>query len=139
MSIKFSGANLNINADVNINGLEELINVLKSIDAKLGREPEINIGMPQIQSGSEISNDAEISKDNSTQSAQESRKVPVSSVAYTLPQLQAAAAKLIHGDDEKRSMLQQVLKGLGVNSIMELSEDKLNAFAQGIRNLGGVI
>lgn len=64
---------------------------------------------------------------------------PVSEVAYTLPQLQAAATQLVQSGKIQGTDLFPILQGLGVNAMSDLTPDKFNDFALKLKELGGVI
>lgn len=64
---------------------------------------------------------------------------PVSKVAYTLPQLQAAATQLVQSGKIQGTDLFPILQGLGVNAMSDLTPDKFNDFALKLKELGGVI
>lgn len=64
---------------------------------------------------------------------------PVSQVAYSLSQLQNAAATLVQSGKAQPADLVPILNSLGANALTDLPEDKFNDFAAELRKLGGVI
>ena len=71
--------------------------------------------------------------------AQPVTTAPVSEVAYTLPQLQAAATQLVQSGKIQGTDLFPILQSLGVNAMSDLAPDKFNDFALKLKELGGVI
>lgn len=71
--------------------------------------------------------------------AQPVTTAPVSEVAYTLPQLQAAATQLVQSGKIQGTDLFPILQSLGVNAMSDLTPDKFNDFALKLKELGGVI
>lgn len=71
--------------------------------------------------------------------AQPVTTAPVSEVAYTLPQLQAAATQLVQSGKIQGTDLFPILQSLGVNAMSDLTPDKFNDFALRLKELGGVI
>lgn len=71
--------------------------------------------------------------------AQAQAQVPTSSPAYTFEQLQLAAANFARASADNRNSLIGLLQKLGLGTFTDLSEDKFDAFAAGLRELGGVI
>lgn len=63
-------------------------------------------------------------------------EVPTAAPAYSRDQLALAAGSLM---ETNMQGLQDILKDLGVAALTELSEDKFDAFAAGIRALGAKI
>lgn len=66
-------------------------------------------------------------------------QVPVGSPAYTFEQLQLAAANFARASADNRNSLIGLLQKLGLGTFTDLGEDKFDAFAAGLRELGGVI
>lgn len=147
MSIKFSGANLNINADVNINGLEELISVLKSIDSKLGvgEVPKADTAEPvhasavtqQVMPSQPPVQPVQAQPVPATTPTQPA--VPTAKVAYTFEQIQLCAGKLVQ--EGKREALLNLIKGFGLNSLTDIQSrpELFNDIAQKLREIGGSI
>lgn len=62
---------------------------------------------------------------------------PTSAVTYTIDQLQTAIAPLL--DAGKVSQIQQLVQSFGVNTLMEIPQARYGEFANGLRQLGGVL
>ena len=66
--------------------------------------------------------------------------VPVAPApGITLEQLATAGAELIRADRNKHAALMTLLQQFGVRSVMDLSPDKIGAFATAMRGLGANI
>lgn len=85
----------------------------------------------------EITEKVEQSEEKLSEGVEESSTVPTSAPAYTFEQIQLAAANLARGG--KREELANLLKEFGVASLPDLKEDKFDAFALKLRELGGTI
>lgn len=65
-------------------------------------------------------------------------QAPVQSAPnYTIEQLQTAIAPLL--DAGKVGQIQALVQGFGVNTLMEIPPARYGEFANGLRNLGGVL
>lgn len=62
---------------------------------------------------------------------------PTSAPAYTIEQLQTAIAPLL--DAGKVAQIQQLVQSFGVATLMDIPKERYGEFANGLRNLGGVI
>lgn len=62
---------------------------------------------------------------------------PTSAPAYTIEQLQTAIAPLL--DAGKVAQIQQLVQSFGVATLMDMPKERYGEFANGLRNLGGVI
>ena len=62
---------------------------------------------------------------------------PTSAPAYTIEQLQTAIAPLL--DAGKVAQIQQLVQSFGVDTLMGIPKERYGEFANGLRNLGGVI
>lgn len=63
--------------------------------------------------------------------------VPTNAVTYTIDQLQTAIAPLL--DAGKITQIQQLVQSFGVNTLMEIPQARYGEFANGLRQLGGVL
>lgn len=62
---------------------------------------------------------------------------PTSVPNYTIEQLQTAIAPLL--DAGKIQQIQTLVQSFGVNTLMDIPQERYGEFANGLRNLGGVL
>lgn len=62
---------------------------------------------------------------------------PTSAPAYTIEQLQTAIAPLL--DAGKVAQIQQLVQSFGVGTLMDIPKERYGEFANGLRQLGGVL
>lgn len=62
---------------------------------------------------------------------------PTSVPSYTIEQLQTAIAPLL--DVGKVQQIQALVQSFGVNTLMEIPQERYGEFANGLRNLGGAL
>lgn len=62
---------------------------------------------------------------------------PTSVPNYTIEQLQTAIAPLL--DAGKVQQIQALVQSFGVNTLMDIPQERYGEFANGLRNLGGVL
>lgn len=63
--------------------------------------------------------------------------VPTGQAAYSFEQIQLACAKVAQAG--KRTELQGLINGFGLNSLLELKEEQYNDFVLNLREIGGTI
>lgn len=63
--------------------------------------------------------------------------VPTVAPSYTIEQLQTAIAPLL--DAGKAPQIQQLVLSFGVNTLMDIPKERYGEFANGLRQLGGVL
>lgn len=63
--------------------------------------------------------------------------VPTGQAAYSFEQIQLACAKVAQAG--KRTELQGLINGFGLNSLLELKEEQYNDFVLKLREIGGTI
>lgn len=62
---------------------------------------------------------------------------PTATPIYTIGQLQTAIAPLL--DAGKVTQIQQLVQSFGVNTLMDIPQERYGEFANGLRALGGVL
>lgn len=70
-------------------------------------------------------------------SASVSTQAPTSVPLYSIEQFQSAIAPLL--DAGKVSQVQQLVQSFGVATLMEIPKERYGEFANGLRNIGGVL
>lgn len=73
----------------------------------------------------------------STYAAYPTQIAPTNVPNYTIEQLQTAIAPLL--DAGKAGQLQALVQSFGVATLMDIPKDRYGEFANGLRNLGGVL
>lgn len=122
---------IKLEIDVNVKGLEFLEGLLKGVKVdspKNWTTNDVPKSAPQV-----------VTHQPAQQPVPQQAMAPVSQVAYTLSQLQNAAATLIQSGKAQPADLVPILNGLGANALTDLAEDKFNEFAAELKKLGGVI
>lgn len=117
---------IKLEVDVNIRGLEFLKEIIKGVKVDSPNNwttNDVPKSAPQVV----------------PQPQPQQPTAPVSQVAYTLSQLQNAAATLIQSGKAQPADLVPILNSLGANALTDLAEDKFNDFAAELKKLGGVI
>ena len=88
-----------------------------------------------VASVSEVTAKEEESIPNAEESPQAT--VPTGQAAYSFEQIQLACAKVAQAG--KRTELQGLINGFGLNSLLELKEEQYNDFVLKLREIGGTI
>lgn len=68
---------------------------------------------------------------------QQPTAAPTSAPAYTIEQFQTALTPLL--DSGKVAQVQQLVQSFGVNTLMDIPPQRYGEFANGLRQLGGVL
>lgn len=72
-----------------------------------------------------------------TQNAALVQSAPTAAHTYTIDQLQTAIAPLL--DAGKVAQIQQLVQSFGTNTLMDIPKERYGEFANGLRQLGGVL
>lgn len=72
-----------------------------------------------------------------TQNAAPVQSAPTAAHTYTIDQLQTAIAPLL--DAGKVAQIQQLVQSFGTNTLMDIPKERYGEFANGLRQLGGVL
>lgn len=133
--------------NVNIVGLDQLTEVLSYLASVLAHANGMKntvVALNQMKTESSAQGlaqevAAQVNQAPVQAPAQAQAQVPVGSPAYTFEQLQLAAANFARASADNRNSLIGLLQKLGLGTFTDLSEDKFDAFAAGLREIGGVI
>lgn len=101
-------------------------------------EPEAITSMPQRKNVAAKEPEAEPAEKKPVAEEQKASKTTETEKPnYTLDQLSKAAADLITSDAGKQTALLELLHKFGIESMPELKSEDYQAFAEGLRALGG--
>ena len=130
---------------VTVEQAEKIVQFLKGAESPTAAPPAmaapvqtapVQQAAPQPQYGAPVQQySAPATNSASVQPAQPA--TPTAAPAYSIAQLQTACAPLM--DAGKGAQLQQLVQSFGVNTLMDIPPARYGEFANGLRQLGGVL
>ena len=107
--------------------------LMKMVEEKLEEPEQVSKYMPNVEAKAETPAPAPAPAPKEEAKAE----VPTSKPAYNFEQIQLAAANLAR--DGKRDELAELIEEFKIATLLDLTEDKFDAFALRLREIGGAI
>lgn len=116
---------------------ERMENVLRDLTAALKPCPTTADEIPETE---EVQLTARVPVTVHVEPVQEAPLAPVSEApAYTLPQVAKAGADLLQAKPDLQPALMDLIHRYGAQTVQDIPQDKLGAFATELRQMGAVI